>query len=196
MIYLDTSALAKLIVRETETATLSRWLRQHATQLWVTSIIGRIELVRVARRFAADGARLLLAGLDTVPLVEHVADVAQTTGSVTLRTLDAIHLASALSVRDDLIAFCCYDRRLLGVAGDAGLRPWHVSGEPPGVNTHRHQRCRVPCPGPHGMLALMRRCSKPGTFTSLCSSVGQMLRRRPLSSSGMACRYARRHDAR
>ena len=41
MIYLDTSALAKLIVRETETATLGRWLHQRATQLWVTSIIGR-----------------------------------------------------------------------------------------------------------------------------------------------------------
>jgi predicted nucleic acid-binding protein len=122
VIYLDTSALAKLIVHETETATLSRWLRQHATQLWVTSIIGRIELVRVARRFAAaEGARLLLAGLDTVPLVEHVADVAQTTGSVTLRTLDAIHLASALSVRDELIAFCCYDQRLLDAAGATGL---------------------------------------------------------------------------
>ncbi|MGH8922145.1 MAG: type II toxin-antitoxin system VapC family toxin [Actinomycetes bacterium] len=128
MIYLDTSALAKLIVRETETATLSRWLRQRATQLWVTSIVGRIELVRVARRFAAaDGARLLLAGLDTIPLVEHLADVAQTAGSATLRTLDAIHLASALSVRDELTAFCCYDQRLLDAAGDAGL-PVHAPG--------------------------------------------------------------------
>ncbi|MGH3977425.1 MAG: type II toxin-antitoxin system VapC family toxin [Pseudonocardiaceae bacterium] len=129
MIYLDTSALAKLIVRETETAALGRWLRQRATQLWVTSIIGRVELVRVARRFAAaaNGARLLLAGLDTIPLSEHVADVAQTTGSATLRPLDAIHLASALSVRDELTAFCCYDRRLLDAAGDAGL-PVHVPG--------------------------------------------------------------------
>ncbi|MGH3935146.1 MAG: type II toxin-antitoxin system VapC family toxin [Pseudonocardiaceae bacterium] len=123
MIYLDTSALAKLIVRETETAALGRWLRQRATQLWVTSIIGRVEVVRVAQRLAAaaDGVRLLLAGLDTIPLVEHVADVAQITGPATLRTLDAIHLASALSVRDELIAFCCYDQRLFDAAGDAGL---------------------------------------------------------------------------
>ncbi|MDQ4010948.1 MAG: type II toxin-antitoxin system VapC family toxin [Actinomycetota bacterium] len=122
MIYLDTSALAKLIVRETETATLGRWLRQRGTQLWATSVIGCVELVRVAQRFAAaDGARLLLAGLDTIPLIEHVADVAQTTGPATLRTLDAIHLASALSVREELIAFCCYNRRLLHAAGDAGL---------------------------------------------------------------------------
>lgn len=123
MIYLDTSALAKLVVRETETATLGQWLQQRVNQLWVTSIVGRVELVRVARRFtaAANGARLLLAGLDTIPLVEHVADVAQTTGPATLRTLDAIHLASALSVRDELTAFCCYDRRLLDAAEDAGL---------------------------------------------------------------------------
>ncbi len=122
MIYLDTSALAKLIVRETETAALGQWLRQHAAQLWVTSIIGRVELVRVANRLAAaNGARLLMAGLDTIPLTDYVVDVAQSTGSATLRTLDAIHLASALSVRDEVTAFCCYDRRLLDAAGDAGL---------------------------------------------------------------------------
>lgn len=75
----------------------------------MTIIIGRVELVRVAWRFAAaaDEACLLLAGLDTIPLVEHVVDVAQTSGPVALRTLDAIHLASALSVRDELIALCC-----------------------------------------------------------------------------------------
>lgn len=123
MIYLDTSALAKLIVREVETAALGQWLQQRATQLWATSIVGRVELVRVARRFtaAANGVRLLLAGLDTIPLADHVTDVAQTTGPATLRTLDAIHLASALSVRDELTAFCCYDRRLLDTAGEAGL---------------------------------------------------------------------------
>ena len=129
MIYLDTSALAKLVVREVETAALGRWLQQHAAQLWVTSIIGRVELVRVARRFAtaANGTRLLLAGLDTIPLTEHVAELAQITGSTTLRTLDAIHLASALYVRDELTAFCCYDRRLLDAAGEAGL-PVHAPG--------------------------------------------------------------------
>lgn len=129
MIYLDTSALAKLVVREVETAALGRWLQQRAAQLWVTSIIGRVELVRVARRFAAaaNGARLLLAGLDTIPLAEHVAELAQITGSTTLRTLDAIHLASALYVRDELTAFCCYDRRLLDAASEAGL-PVHAPG--------------------------------------------------------------------
>ncbi len=47
--------------------------------------------------------------------------------SATLRTLGAIHLASALSVRDEVTAFCCYDRRLLDAAGDAGL-PVHAPG--------------------------------------------------------------------
>ena len=139
MIYLDTSALAKLIVRETKTAALGRWLRQRATQLWVTSIIGRAEVVRVARSFAAADRSPPVAGrAGHDPACRACRRRRASTGSATLRMLDAIHLASALSVRDDLIAFCCYDRRLLGVAGDAGLRPWHVSGEPPGVNTHRH----------------------------------------------------------
>lgn len=128
MIYLDTSALAKLIVREAETVALSQWLRQRTTHLWATSIVGRVELVRVARRCAAaNGAHLLLAGVDTIPLVEQVAELAQTAGSTTLRSLDAIHLASALSVQDELTAFCCYDHRLLGAARDAGL-PVHAPG--------------------------------------------------------------------
>ncbi|MGH8775278.1 MAG: type II toxin-antitoxin system VapC family toxin [Jiangellaceae bacterium] len=129
MIYLDTSALAKLVIHEAETAALGKWLQQRAAQLWVTSIVGRVELLRVARRFAAaaDGVHLLLAGLDTIPLAEYVADVAQTAGPTTLRTLDAIHLASAFSVRDDLTAFCCYDLPLLAAAGDAGL-PVHAPG--------------------------------------------------------------------
>lgn len=129
MIYLDTSALAKLIIRETETAALGQWLRQRTAQLWVTSIVGRVELVRVGRRFAAatDGVQLLLAGVDTIPLADHVTDLAQTTGPATLRTLDAIHLASALSVRDELSAFCCYEHRLLDAAKNAGL-PVHTPG--------------------------------------------------------------------
>lgn len=127
MIYLDTSALAELIARETETAALGQWLQQRTAQQWVTSIIGRVELLRVARRLAiaTNGARLLLAGLDTIPIADHVADVAQAVDSATLRTLDAIHLASALSVRDELTAFCCYDQRLLDAAKDAGL-PIHA----------------------------------------------------------------------
>lgn len=43
------------------------------------------------------------------------------TERATLPTFDAIHLANALSVHDELIAFCCYGRRLLDAAGDAGL---------------------------------------------------------------------------
>lgn len=123
MIYLDTSALAKLVVHEVETVALGEWLRQRAAQLWVTSIVGGVELMRVVRRVAGagNGARLLLAGLDTIPLAEHVADLAETTEPNTLRTLDAIHLASALSVRDELTAFCCYDRRLLDAAREARL---------------------------------------------------------------------------
>lgn len=129
MIYLDTSALAKLVIREAETAALGAWLQRHAAQVWMTSVVGRIELIRVVQRSSAaiDGAHLLLAGLDTIPLAEPVADVAQTTGPVTLRTLDAIHLASALSVRDELTAFCCYDQRLLDAAAVAGL-PVHAPG--------------------------------------------------------------------
>ena len=59
--------------------------------------------------------------LEMVPLGEHVAAIAAAAGPGTLRTVDAIHLASALSVRDALTGFCCYDRRLLDAASDEGL---------------------------------------------------------------------------
>ncbi len=123
MIYLDTSALAKLVIREPETAALNRWLRRRQGQVWVTSVVGRIELIRAVRRAAVSetGASLLLAGLDTIPLATYVADLAQTAEPPTLRTLDAIHLASALSVGAELSAFCCYDNRLQDAASEAGL---------------------------------------------------------------------------
>ncbi|MHB1501750.1 MAG: PIN domain-containing protein [Candidatus Dormibacteria bacterium] len=79
-----------------------------------------VEVVRVCRRVDPGleaGARRLLAGLDLVPISTAVVARASHVGSASLRSLDAIQLATALSVTDDLEARIAYDRRLLEAAG-------------------------------------------------------------------------------
>ncbi|MFD4369389.1 type II toxin-antitoxin system VapC family toxin [Rhodococcus sp. NPDC058521] len=117
MIYLDTSAMAKLITREAETAALLAWLTQRSEEAVVTSALGRIELMRTAARDGTPGmaerAHNLLDSLDIVPISESVVALAETIGAAHLRSLDAIHLASAAQLGNQLGAFVAYDHRLL-----------------------------------------------------------------------------------
>lgn len=124
MIYLDSSALLKLLFEENESAALALWLSERADTPTVSSELAKAEVVRVARRLAASAvptARALLAQLDLVPLNNRLMDGAGDVGAVHLRTLDAIHLASALSIRDELTAFVAYDNRLVNAAEAAGI---------------------------------------------------------------------------
>lgn len=88
-------------------------------------MLATIEVTRACRRIDAGtlpAAASLLSGLDTIPLTGAVVDDAAATGDPMLRSLDAIHLASALSIRDDLTSFVAYDHRLADAAAAAGLR--------------------------------------------------------------------------
>ncbi|MGH9114763.1 MAG: hypothetical protein ACRDWW_02940 [Acidimicrobiales bacterium] len=66
-------------------------------------------------------ARALLGDVDLAPLDRAVQDLACDVGAPVLRTLDALHLASAVLLRDALTAFVAYDDRLVSVAQAAGL---------------------------------------------------------------------------
>ncbi|BDB45603.1 MULTISPECIES: type II toxin-antitoxin system VapC family toxin [Mycobacterium] len=127
MIYLDTSALTKLLIAEAETAALRAWLNaQHERgEHAATSTLGRIELMRAVYRYAATEyvgrARYLLDGLDMVTLSAPVLTAAETIGPPTLRSLDAIHLAAAAQLKQELTAFVTYDRRLLAGCHDVGI---------------------------------------------------------------------------
>lgn len=124
MIYLDSSALMKLVRREAETDALHGWLTRRTAAPAVTSELGRVEVLRAAARVggrAATEARAIVGDLDLVPLDRAVQDVACDIGEPTLRTLDALHLASALLLGDALTTFVAYDQRLVGAAEDAGL---------------------------------------------------------------------------
>ena len=128
VLYADTSALVKLVVREAESdaleAEIARW------ELIATSEIAAIELPRAAARARADGragvadSRVvleLLAALSVVPTTDNVRALAATLAPVELRTLDAIHLSSAIALDADLAAVLTYDHRMADAARARGI---------------------------------------------------------------------------
>jgi uncharacterized protein len=127
VIYIDTSALTKLLIAERETPELQAWLATQSDQgeYAATSALGRVELMRVVARYGEPGqsarAHYLLDGLDILPLTEPVIALAETVGPPTLRSPDAIHLASAAQIEQELTAFVTYDHRLLEGCREVGL---------------------------------------------------------------------------
>lgn len=125
MLYLDTSALVKLIRREPETDTLADWLDAQEATTWVSSTLIEVELPRVIRR--VDPARLsdvpaLIARVARYEVDEAVRAAAAAYPDPTLRSLDAIHLATGHAVFGArLTAFVAYDERLLAAADALGL---------------------------------------------------------------------------
>jgi hypothetical protein len=122
--YLDASALAKLVVAEPETAALENDAAHRAGLL--SSRLGAAELRRAAVRVArGDVLQHVEDVLDSVVLVEvspAILDRAGRLAPAALRTLDAIHLATALTLPFADLDFITYDHRLAGAARDAGLR--------------------------------------------------------------------------
>jgi uncharacterized protein len=124
VIALDSSALVKLVLDEPESAALETWLSSPAPLSVTASDLVRVEVVRAVTRAAPAGvprARTLLAGLDLVPITPDLLEVAADLGPPSLRSLDALHLATALSLGSALDAFVVYDERLAQAATDAGL---------------------------------------------------------------------------
>jgi hypothetical protein len=83
-----------------------------------------VEVLRAARRVGSRvqaEARVLLGDLDLVPLDRAVQDLASDLGSPLLRTLGALHLASAVLLAEHLTALVAYDQRLVSAAKSEGL---------------------------------------------------------------------------
>lgn len=121
--YLDTSALAKLVRAEQESRALGAWIAEPSRVL-VTSDLTRTELLRAVRRHdAADApaARAVLDSLIVLTLTTDTFERAAVLAPPTLRSLDALHLASALRLGDDLDGFVTYDDRLAVAASEHGI---------------------------------------------------------------------------
>lgn len=122
ILYLDSSALVKLVAEERESAAL-RGAVEGGSEL-VSSGLARVELRRAAMRKSAlvlSAAEAVLMRLALVPLDGSVLDLAGALEPASLRSLDAVHLASAQLIGDRVDRFITYDRRLGEAAKLAGL---------------------------------------------------------------------------
>jgi predicted nucleic acid-binding protein len=117
--YLDTSAFLKLVVAENESAAMRSWMAR-AGQCWSSQLL-RTEALRAADRLGVD-EEVVAELLDAVSLVLPAASTFLTAGRLqpsTLRSVDALHLATALELGDDLEGLVTYDARM--VAGAEAL---------------------------------------------------------------------------
>jgi predicted nucleic acid-binding protein len=120
--YLDTSALTKLVVAETESKALRAWLKVGREP--VACDLARTELIRAVRRAAPDRLLQARAVLDSLTLVEvtpAIFEQASRLDPPALRSLHAIHLAAALDLGDDLDSIVTYDDRLAEAASLNGI---------------------------------------------------------------------------
>jgi predicted nucleic acid-binding protein len=121
--YLDTSAFLKLVVADRGSVALQRALTHWPDR--VSASLLRTEAVRALRRAGrteqVGAARRLMRGLTLVRLDEPLLDRAAELEPLGLRSLDALHLAAALTVGPDLGVFLTYDLRLAEAATNAGL---------------------------------------------------------------------------
>jgi predicted nucleic acid-binding protein len=125
MIYLDTSALVKLVVQEAETAALQGWMKSQEGKTFFASQLVRIELVRTVARATpsrVERARDVLRGLTLLKIDDEIVETAESLSPAVLRSLDAIHLATAISLRTNVSAFVTYDVRLAKAAKPLGLK--------------------------------------------------------------------------
>lgn len=124
MIYLDSAAVVKLVHAEPESQALRDWLDERTETAWISSVLVEIESFRALARHAPAAVARLHPVLDQIELIDlspRIRILAQTAQPATVRSLDAIHLGTALHARSSLTSFVTYDKRLLDAAAAAGL---------------------------------------------------------------------------
>ena len=121
--YVDSSAIVKLAVREPESLALRRYLRRR--QPLVSSALARTEVLRAllpAGDEAMSRGRAVLQRIDLVRVNDRILNAAGVLRPPPLRSLDAIHLATAQELGDDVRALVTYDDRMVGAARQLGYR--------------------------------------------------------------------------
>jgi uncharacterized protein len=121
VLYIDSSALVKLAVEEPESGALVRFLNGRTGEL-VTSIVTSVEVRRAARRAgAAEAGERALRTVALVELTSEIRDRAAAVDPTSVRSLDAIQLATALALGDELESLVVYDQSLVEAARANGV---------------------------------------------------------------------------
>jgi predicted nucleic acid-binding protein len=122
VVYLDSSAIVKLVVQERESQALRRYL--HGEPARASCVLARVEVLRAVARHGAPilgRARRILSRIDLVHIDDELLDDAATLDAGVLRSLDAVHLAAARVFGDELSAVVTYDERMARSASLLGL---------------------------------------------------------------------------
>lgn len=122
LVYLDTSAFTKLVAQEKESAALRRHLR--GAPLRASAMLLQTEALRAASRLSPAhmvAARQQLRGIAFIQMDRPLYGFAGTLTPPDLRSLDALHIAAALTLSQDLAEFVTYDDRMLKAARFHGL---------------------------------------------------------------------------
>mgnify|MGYP006275813897 CR=1 FL=1 len=123
-LYLDTSAFVKLFCKEEHSGALRAWLEERHEDL-VASDLLRTEALRVARKLSPEATLLARQLLEAVSLVTVSSDICERAADLDpdiMRSLDAIHVATALALGDRLSAVVTYDARMADACAAYGLR--------------------------------------------------------------------------
>lgn len=125
-VYLDSSAILKLIFEEPETSELDRFLKQWPVR--VSSALARVEVMRIAARVedraAEREAHRVLRAMHLLRVDDGIIAAASAIKPSVLRSLDALHLATAQAFGHHLAGMVVYDRRLAAAAHDHGIVVW------------------------------------------------------------------------
>lgn len=122
-LYLDSSAFVKLVIEETESTALRTFVANRGARR-VSSALLRTEALRAVRHLGPDALATVREGLRRVDLIgidDRILDAAGLLEPQVLRTLDAIHLATATAIGDDLEAIVTYDERMVDAAKLMGM---------------------------------------------------------------------------
>jgi predicted nucleic acid-binding protein len=124
LIYLDSSAIVKLIVLEQETSALLSFLGDHPER--ASSVLARVEVLRALRRAGASASERrraadVLARIALLHVDDDILESAAELEAADLRSLDAIHIATALSIQSELTGIVTYGERFSAAARRAGL---------------------------------------------------------------------------
>lgn len=120
--YLDSSAIVKLVADEPGSDAVQRYIRRRRV---VSSALARTEVLRALLPAGAGGiarARDVLARLELVRVSDRILNAAGTLSPTELRSLDAVHLATALELGSDVRQLVTYDLRMAEAATTLGLR--------------------------------------------------------------------------